>query len=169
MGRDILSCAWWRGFAGRWGRRLWGVRGWNRLMLNGGTGCGWWGRRKRRGRRLLILVVAVLVIRIILLGIVGAVGGRVAHRRGCTVPNGEGGKCQRMRHTLLQSLPVSSHKLTDFGTSRRNLINTREDSARSRDSAKFTTPLALYCCGVQFLYKVIWYFKLYFRACICRW
>ena len=41
-----------------------------------------------------------------------------------------------MRHTLLQSLPVSSHKLTDFGTSRRNLINTREESARARDSAK---------------------------------
>ena len=149
MGGDILSGAWWWGFAGRWGRRLWGIGGRNRLMLNGGTGCGWWWRRKRRGRRrgLLILVVAVLVIRIILLGIVGAVGGRVARRRGCTVPNGKAKKCQLIRHTLRQSLPVSS-QLTDFGTSRRNLINTRENSTRSRDSAKFTTPL--YCCEVQF-------------------
>lgn len=112
MGGDIFSGAWWRGFAGRWGRRLWGVRGRNRLMLNGGTGCGWWGRRKRRGRRLLILVVAVLVIRIILLGIVGAVGGRVARRRGCTVPNGEGGKVSAYEtHTTSVSSSIFTNLL----------------------------------------------------------
>ena len=90
MGGDVLSRAWWRGFTWRWGRRLRGVGGWNRLMLSGGIGGGWWWwRRNRRGRwrRLLILIVAVLIVWIILLGIVGAVGGRVARWRGHTVPD----------------------------------------------------------------------------------
>lgn len=116
MGGDVVSRAWWRGFAGRWGRRLWGVGGWNRLMLSGG----WWWRRNRRGRwrrlLLLILIVAVLIVWIILLGIVGAVGGRVARWRGHTVPDVRQKKYQDYETHTLQCFLVPP-QLTDFGTS----------------------------------------------------